>query len=96
MEREKRIGVVGIAYPPLVGIFLIYGQWFTKSLSYLGKESPISREKYVFPYQRLILPYQGLSFPYPGLSLRRVRDSKARKFADNIVFPNFPFLGPYS
>ena len=59
---------------------MIYRQWFAKSPSYLGKESPIFRDKYVFPYQRLILPCQGLSFPYPILSLRGVKDSEAGIF----------------
>ena len=96
MERKTGIGVVRIAYLHLVGIFLIYKQWFSESPSYLGKESPIFRDKYVFPYQRLILHYQRLSFPYLGLSLRGVRDSEAGKFTDNIVFADFPLLGAYS
>ena len=95
MEREKRIGTVGISYLPSWGIFLIYRQWFVDSPSYLGKESPIFRDKYVFPYQRLIFPYQGLSFPYPGLSLRGARDSKVGKFADNIALADFPLIGAY-
>ena len=81
---------------PSWGIFLIYPRWFAESPSYLRKEYPIFRDKYVFPYQRLIFPYQGLSFPYPGLSLRGVRDLEIGKFADNIVFADFPLLGAYS
>ena len=80
MEREKRIGAIGIAYLPLVGIVLIYRQWFSESPSYLGKESPIFRDNFVFPYQRLILSCHGFSFPYPGLSLQGINDSEARKF----------------
>ena len=77
-------------------MLLIYRQWFVESPSYLGKESPIFKDKYVFPYQRIILPCQGLSFPYLGLSLQGIRDSEARKFADNIAFADFPLLGAYS
>ena len=43
--------------------------------SYLEKESPISRDKYVFPYMRLISPYQGLFF-------RKIWDLETRKFMD--------------
>ena len=47
----------------------------TESSSYLGKESPISRDKYVFPYL-------GLIFPYQGLFLRKIWDLEIRKFMD--------------
>ena len=52
------------------------------SPSYLRKESPIFRDKYVFPYLRLIFPYQGLILPYQRLFLREVWNLETRKFAD--------------
>ena len=53
-----------------------------ESPSYPKKESPIFRDKYVFPYLGLIFPYQGLILPYQRLFLRKVWDLEARKFAD--------------
>ena len=89
MGRKKRIGAVRITYlPPSRGIFPIYRQWFVESPSYLGKEYPIFRDKYVFPYQRL-------PFYYLGLSLRGVRDSETGKFADNTAIAGFSLLGAY-
>ena len=49
-EREKRVGVVRIVYLPLMGDLHDYRQWFVESPSYFGKESPIFRDKPVFPY----------------------------------------------
>ena len=53
-----------------------------ESPSYLMKESPIVRDKYVFPYLGLIFPYQGLILPCQRLFLREVWDLKTRKFLD--------------
>ena len=76
--------------------FLIYRGWFGESpLFPLERISFSLGTKVLVPYQRLILPYQGLSFPYTRLSLRGVRDSEARKFADNIAFADFLLLGAY-
>ena len=44
-----------------------------ESPSYLGKESPIFRDKYVFHYL-------GLIFPYQGLFLREIWELETRKF----------------
>ena len=46
-----------------------------ESPSYLGKESPSFRDKYVFPYLELIFPYQ-------GLFLREIWDLETMKFMD--------------
>ena len=59
-------------------------------LAYLRKESPIFRDKYVFPYLGLIFPYQGLILPYQGLLLQEVWDLETRKFADK--YPLRAFL----
>ena len=76
---------------------MIYRQWLAESPSYLWKESPIFRDKYVFSNQRLILPCQGLSFPYPRLSLRGVRNSKVRESPSYktmvLILPPFPLVG---
>ena len=60
-----------------------------ESPSYLMRESPIFKDKYVFPYLGLIFPYLGLIFPYQGLILpyqilflREVWDLETWKFAD--------------
>ena len=46
-----------------------------ESPSYVGKESLIFRDKYVFPYLGLISLYQ-------GLFLREIWDLETRKFMD--------------
>ena len=79
---------------PSWGIFLIYKKLVAKSPSFLRKESPIFRDKYVFPYLGLIFHYQGLIIPYQRLFLRKVRDLETRKFADKypLLFPAFIYL----
>ena len=73
MEREKReVCTAIIAYLLIVGILLIYREWFTNpSLFFSENNLLFLGTKYLFPYQRLILPYQVLIF-------REVRDLETR------------------
>ena len=50
-----------------------------ESPSYLGKESPIFRVKYVFPFL-------GLIFPYQELFLREIWNLETRIFMDKYPF----------
>ena len=77
--NKKEVLIVGIAYPLIVGILLIYREWFTNPSPFFSRKNLLFLEtKSHFPYQILILPYQ-------GLIIQEVRDLEARKFVDRYL-----------
>ena len=55
--KNKKVCVVGIVYLSLVGDLPDLYKIIVESSSYLMKESPIFRDKFVFPYIALIFPH---------------------------------------
>ena len=73
MERKKKkVCVVGIAHPSILGdLPNLYEVVHESPLDFWKENLLILGIKSLFPYQGLILPYQGLIIPYQGLILSR-------------------------
>ena len=80
-KRRREFARLELHTSPTWGFFLIYENCCRISLL-SRNESPIFRDKFVFPYLGLIFPYPRLILPYQRLFLREAWDLETKKLAD--------------